>query len=120
MSAVDVTTDHAYIIKQNGYWRKRLAAPLTVSVVARAETLIQQRIGTADISVQFDPSTAALTLRGVVSSYYQKQLAQESVRHLGQVSHVMNGLEVCELATRPHVGGDRETTATPETDGESS
>ena len=121
MNAVEVTIDRAHV-KQNECWRKHCASPLTTLVVARAETLIQQRIRcrNAGIRVQFDPSTAALTLRGVVGSYYQKQLAQEAVRHLERVSHVDNQLDVRELASQSHVGGDREATATPETDGESS
>ncbi len=120
MSPVELTIDRAHV-KQNECWR-RCSAPLTTLVVVRAETLIQQRIRcrNADIQVQFDSSTSALTLRGVVGSYYHKQLAQEAVRHLERVSHVNNLLDVRELASRPHVGGDRETPATRETDGESS
>mgnify|MGYP002622960656 CR=1 FL=1 len=121
MSALDVTTDHTYG-NRNGCWRKRYAAPVISSTVSRAEDLLRERIRcrNADISVQFDPSRGTLTLRGEVGSYYQKQLAQEAVRHLEQVSHVVNRLDVRELIPQPDVAGGRRTTATPETDGESS
>lgn len=35
-----------------------------------------------------------LILRGRVSSYYDKQLAQESVRHLPGIKGLLNGIEV--------------------------
>lgn len=118
MNAVDLASERVPVHK-NGFWRNRHAAP---TIADRAEALIRQRMHcrNADIRVQFDPSTSALTLRGVVSSYYQKQLAQEVVRHLEEVSQVINRLEVRELASRHYVGGKRDTTATRETDGESS
>jgi osmotically-inducible protein OsmY len=36
-----------------------------------------------------------LVLRGQVSSWYQKQLAQESVRCLSGVEEIINAVEVC-------------------------
>ena len=36
-----------------------------------------------------------VTLKGIVRTYYQKQLAQESVRSVAGVDRVLNQLEVC-------------------------
>lgn len=36
-----------------------------------------------------------VTLRGIVRTYYQKQLAQESVRSVAGVDRVLNELQVC-------------------------
>ncbi|MCA9038486.1 MAG: hypothetical protein KDA91_25345 [Planctomycetaceae bacterium] len=69
--------------------------------------------------MQFDPSTGTLTLLGVVSSYYQKQLAQEAVRDLEQVSSFLNRLEVRSRISHPNLAVGLGTTAKPKTDGES-
>ena len=37
----------------------------------------------------------SVTLKGIVRTYYQKQLAQESVRSVAGVDRVLNQLEVC-------------------------
>ena len=35
-----------------------------------------------------------MTLRGVVQSYFQKQMAQEALRHVDGVHEILNELEV--------------------------
>ena len=37
-----------------------------------------------------------ITLRGKVGSYYQKQMAQEAVKHVDGVDHISNELEVSQ------------------------
>ena len=44
--------------------------------------------------VHFEAQQGHVVLRGVVNSYYQKQLAQETVRHLHGVDSIENRLEV--------------------------
>lgn len=44
--------------------------------------------------VHFETQKGHVVLRGVVNSYYQKQLAQEAVRRLEGVHSVENHLEV--------------------------
>lgn len=93
MSVVELPTDHLPgNLSECG--RECHAAPATPFVVARAEQLLQQRIRcrNIDISLLFDPLTETLTLRGEVNSYYQKQLAQEALRHLEPVTQVINRL----------------------------
>ena len=45
-------------------------------------------------SLRFETEQGRVTLRGVVHSYYQKQMAQEAVRHLDGVDEICNELEV--------------------------
>lgn len=44
--------------------------------------------------VHFETQQGRVVLRGTVSSYYQKQLAQEAVRRLQGVDSIENQLEV--------------------------
>ena len=45
-------------------------------------------------NLRFESCEGRVTLRGVVESYYQKQMAQEALRHVDGVSHISNELEV--------------------------
>jgi osmotically-inducible protein OsmY len=42
-----------------------------------------------------ETESGRVTLRGVVNSYYQKQMAQEVIRHIDGVHEITNELEVC-------------------------
>jgi hypothetical protein len=44
--------------------------------------------------LRFESQEGRVVLRGVVSSYYQKQMAQESLRRLEGVNQIENHLEV--------------------------
>ncbi|MGA2035111.1 MAG: BON domain-containing protein [Thermoguttaceae bacterium] len=46
-------------------------------------------------NLRFETDQGRVTLRGVVGTYFQKQMAQESIRHLAGVQEVTNELEVC-------------------------
>jgi len=46
----------------------------------------------------FEMHEGRVTLRGVVGSYFQKQMAQESLRTLEEVSEICNELEVAPQA----------------------
>jgi len=45
-------------------------------------------------SLRFETNQGHVTLRGVVRSYYQKQMAQEVILGLEGVEHIENQLEV--------------------------
>ena len=45
-------------------------------------------------NLRFEVHQAEVVLRGSVRSYYQKQLAQESLRSISGVARIMNELEV--------------------------
>jgi osmotically-inducible protein OsmY len=42
----------------------------------------------------FETAEGRVTLKGVVRSYFQKQMAQEAIRHLDGVHEVFNELQV--------------------------
>jgi len=44
--------------------------------------------------LRFETSQGRVTLRGVVASYFQKQMAQEAVRHIDGVQEIANELQV--------------------------
>ena len=45
--------------------------------------------------LRFETHRGRVTLRGVVGTYFQKQMAQECVRKIDGVNHIDNELEVC-------------------------
>ena len=46
-------------------------------------------------NLRFETNEGRVILRGVVGTYYQKQMAQEAVRHVAGVQEIANELEVC-------------------------
>jgi len=46
-------------------------------------------------NLRFETREGCVTLRGVVDTYYQKQMAQEALRHVDGVNEIANELEVC-------------------------
>jgi osmotically-inducible protein OsmY len=43
----------------------------------------------------FETADGRVTLRGTVGSYFQKQMAQEAIRHVVGVQEIANEVEVC-------------------------
>lgn len=79
----------------------RLATP-TVKRMSPADQALNERVFTAlernpyvsSRNLRFENSNGRVTLRGVVNSYYQKQMAQEVLRRVDGVSQINNELEV--------------------------
>ena len=46
-------------------------------------------------TLRFETSEGRVTLRGNVATYFQKQMAQEAIRHVVGVHEITNELEVC-------------------------
>ena len=44
--------------------------------------------------LRFEANQGRVTLRGIVGTYFQKQMAQESLRHVEGVDQITNELEV--------------------------
>jgi osmotically-inducible protein OsmY len=44
--------------------------------------------------LRFETQQGRVTLRGVVKSYFQKQMAQEALRHVEGIDEIANELEV--------------------------
>jgi osmotically-inducible protein OsmY len=71
-----------------------------IAVAAKEQLRQSSYSSLRDISCECDDGV--LILRGQVPNFFQKHLAQESVRHLKGVAQVVNQIEVCE-----HFGDQR-------------
>jgi osmotically-inducible protein OsmY len=45
-------------------------------------------------NLRFETDQGRVTLRGVVNTYFQKQMAQEALRHVEGIAEIANELEV--------------------------
>lgn len=45
-------------------------------------------------NLRFETEQGCVTLRGVVRTYYEKQIAQETLRHIEGIDRICNELEV--------------------------
>lgn len=61
----------------------------------RVLTALERNPHVAGRKLRFETNRGRVTLRGVVGTYYQKQMAQEAVRHVEGVDEIANELEVC-------------------------
>jgi len=57
-------------------------------------TALERNPHTARRNLRFETEQGRVTLRGVVGTYYQKQMAQEAVRRVDGVAEIANELEV--------------------------
>ena len=46
-------------------------------------------------TLRFEASEGRVTLRGIVGTFFQKQMAQEALRNIAGVCEIANELEVC-------------------------
>ena len=46
-------------------------------------------------TLRFETNEGRVTLRGIVGTYFQKQMAQEALRHVAGVHEIANEVEVC-------------------------
>jgi len=60
----------------------------------RVLTALERNPHIARRNLRFETNQGRVTLRGVVGTYYQKQMAQEAVRHVEGVDEIANELEV--------------------------
>ncbi|NLS95491.1 MAG: BON domain-containing protein [Planctomycetaceae bacterium] len=68
----------------------RCPLPLSEQVVSA----LQGNPYLARRNLRFEASEGRVTLRGVVRSYFQKQMAQEALRELDGIEEIYNELEV--------------------------
>ncbi|HUT14032.1 MAG TPA: BON domain-containing protein [Thermoguttaceae bacterium] len=61
----------------------------------RVLTALERNPYLARRNLRFETYQGRVVLRGVVGSYFQKQMAQEAVRHIDGVDEIANELEVC-------------------------
>ena len=63
-------------------------------IVAKALDVLQIRLDAASRQVACEYQSGVLLLQGHLSSFYEKQLAQESLRDLEGVEQIVNNIEV--------------------------
>lgn len=81
---------------------------LRKSIMLTCEATLEERIGSAaDISpylmgsnISIEPESRRVVVRGVVNSYYEKQMAQETLLRVDGVESVDNHLEVLRRRCR--------------------
>jgi osmotically-inducible protein OsmY len=61
----------------------------------RVLTALERNPYLSNRTLRFETSSGRVTLRGVVGTYFQKQMAQEAIRYVDGVSEITNELEVC-------------------------
>lgn len=71
-----------------------IAMQKLATIQNQAETVISTNPYLAQQSLQLEFERGRLVLRGVVKSFFQKQMAQEAVRHVDGVDEIENQLEV--------------------------
>jgi len=57
-------------------------------------TALQRNPHVPGRNLRFETESGRVTLRGVVHTYFQKQMAQEAVRHIDGIDEIRNELEV--------------------------
>jgi len=63
-------------------------------IVVRAMDVLQQRLDSAARQITCEYEDGVLLLRGHLPSYYEKQMAQETLRALEGVDQIINKIEV--------------------------
>ena len=61
----------------------------------RVLTALERSPYLARRNLRFETSSGRVTLKGVVNTYFQKQMAQEALRDVDGVQEIANELEVC-------------------------
>jgi osmotically-inducible protein OsmY len=69
-------------------------ATLENTLHTRISTTIEKSPYLKSRNLRFETHEGRLVLRGVVNSYYQKQMAQEVLRRVQGIDHIENHLEV--------------------------
>ena len=67
---------------------------LEIPLDDRVFTALEQNPHTARRNLRFETDQGRVTLRGVVGTYFQKQMAQEAIRRVEGVDEIANELEV--------------------------
>ena len=61
----------------------------------RVHCAIEQNPYIPPKTLRFETNEGRVTLRGTVGTFFQKQMAQESIRRVAGVEEITNELEVC-------------------------
>ena len=66
----------------------------TVELKDRVESILSSNPYLAQKTLKLEAEHGRVVLRGVVNSFFQKQMAQESLRHVDGIHEIANELEV--------------------------
>lgn len=67
---------------------------ISIPLEDRVLTALERNPHVARRNLRFETNNGCVTLRGVVGSYFQKQMAQEALRYVDGVHEIANQLEV--------------------------
>ena len=67
---------------------------VSIQVMTNAQRLLEERLLSATRQIRLEYREGILFLRGRLPSFYQKQLAQETIRNLDGVQQIVNRIEV--------------------------
>ena len=67
---------------------------IDAQLMDRAQSVLEQNPHLRNRGVRLEAEQGRITLHGVVRSFYQKQMAQESLRRLEGVNEIQNHLQV--------------------------
>jgi hypothetical protein len=73
---------------------KREMPPTDIPLGDQVLTALERNPYFSGRTLFFEAAEGRVTLKGVVRSYFQNQLAQEAIRHLDGVHEIFNELEV--------------------------
>lgn len=71
-----------------------MSTTTSVSLSDRVLTALERNPYFSGRNLYFEANQGRVRLRGVVRSYFQKQMAQEAVRRVDGVSEILNDIEV--------------------------
>jgi osmotically-inducible protein OsmY len=67
----------------------------SIPLEARVHCALEENPYIATRTLRFETADGRVTLRGTVGTFFQKQMAQESLRRVAGVEEIANELEVC-------------------------
>ncbi len=70
---------------------------ISIPLDHRVLTALERNPHVARRNLRFETHEGRVTLRGVVGSYFQKQMAQEALRYVDGVHEIANELEVAAV-----------------------
>ena len=73
---------------------EEVTTDLSSQITANAQTLLEARMLSASRQITLEYKEGIMFLRGHLASFYQKQVAQETIRHLDGVQQIVNKIEV--------------------------
>ena len=89
-----VLADPGSPISPSGTSESRPMSQLQAPLDDKVHSALQANPYFSGRSLRFETESGRVTLRGVVRSYFQKQMAQEALRHVEGIHEIHNELEV--------------------------